>query len=77
MSDQAKINHAAYLEIQNELEDNSMGKIALMHDGKVVEIYDESDDAYFDGCKQYGLGNFSIQVIGEKPASLGALSFQA
>ena len=74
MSDQAKMNHEAYIALQHKLEAESMGKIVLMHDGEVIDIYEDNDAAYDDGCRRYGLGNFSLQVIGERPASLGALS---
>lgn len=76
MSDQAKMNHEAYVALQHKLEAESMGKIALMYDGKVIDIYEDNDAAYAEGCRNYGLGNFSLQVIGEKPSSLGALSLQ-
>ena len=48
-----------------------MGQTALLHQGKVVDIYNDTEDAYKIGCDKYGLGHFTIQVIGERPISLG------
>ncbi len=69
---QAQINHVAYLgKYQRELERNQMGRVALMHDGELVEIYNDEGDAYAIGCEKFGLGNFSIKVIGARPVHMG------
>ena len=64
-------NNEAYQKIKVDLEEHHLGRFALMHDGTLVEIYDDSDEAYSVGCKDFGLGKFSIQAIGEEPISLG------
>lgn len=48
-----------------------MGRTALLHQGEVVDVYNDTGDAYKIGRDKYGLGNFTIQVIGEPPISLG------
>ena len=45
-----------------------------MHDGEVIDIYNDSGDAYSIGCDKYGLGDFTIEEIGEKPISLGVFT---
>ena len=64
-------NQAAYEAIQADMEDKYLGRVVLMHDGEVVEIYNDSGDAYKIACEKYGLGNFSLVMVGEKPINLG------
>ena len=68
-------NHEAYLEQEERLIVEHLGKVALFHDGDLVEIYDDMDQAYDAGCEKFGLGHFSVEVVGQKPASLGILDF--
>ena len=56
---------------REELEREHPGRVALMHDGEVEAIYNDEQDAYQIGVEKHGLGNFSLQVIGEEPVSLG------
>lgn len=46
-----------------------------MHDGQLVDIYDEANVACEDGLDRYGSGNYSIVWIGAKPLSLGIFTF--
>ena len=71
VDDQIAKNRKAYEAVKGKLESNEFGRVALLHDGEVVAIYNDSGDAYDIGCERYGLGNFSIQKIGEPPVSLG------
>ena len=74
MNTQLERNHLAYLEREEELTAGHLGKIALFHDGELVDIYDDSDQAYTVGCERFGLGHFSLETIGQKPVSLGILT---
>ena len=68
-------DHVAYNEKhRHRLESEHLGRIALMKDGEVVGIYNDMTDAYQIGHQKYGLGQFSIKRIGEKPAQLGILA---
>lgn len=71
VDDQLEKNRKAYEAVRSKLESKEFGRVALLHDGEVVAIYNDSGDAYDIGCEKYGLGNFSIQKIGEPPVSLG------
>ena len=71
MNSQLVKNRAAYNAIKEEMEAEHFGRAALLHDGEIVEIYNDSGDAYAIGCEKFGLGNFSIEKIGEPPISLG------
>ncbi len=71
MNDQMEINRRAYNDAKERLEGEHLGRVALLHEGKVVSIYNDSGDAYAIACEKYGLGNFTIQKIGQRPISLG------
>ena len=64
-------NQAAYEAVRANMEDKHFGRVVLMHDGEVVEVYNDGGDAYKIGCEKYGLGNFSLVNVGEKPIDLG------
>ena len=68
---QLDMNQAAYEAIRTQMEDKHMGRVVLMHNGEVVEVYNDSGDAYKVGCDKYGLGNFSLVNVGEQPINLG------
>jgi hypothetical protein len=68
---QLNLNIRAYEEMKADLLANSLGKTALFSDGKLIEIYNDKLDAYKVGVKDFGVGNFSIKEIGEKPYELG------
>lgn len=71
MNDQLNKNLKAFRKLPDEIKTENAGRTALLHDGKIVDIYNDGEDAYRTGCKVYGLGNFSIETFGEKPVSLG------
>lgn len=68
---QLQRNRKAYEKVRNKMESEHSGRFALMHDGEIVGIYNDSGDAYSIGCDKFGLGDFSIESIGESPISLG------
>ena len=67
IDDMLKENCDGYRAARAKLEAEHMGRTALLHQGEVVDICDDDGDAYKIGCGKYGLGNFTIQVIGERP----------
>lgn len=71
---QVEGDHAAYHEkYRRDMEREHFGRVALMHQGEVVGIYNDMGDAYSIGCEKYGLGTFSMKRIGQRPAQLGSL----
>ena len=73
---QAVANHTAFVEKhQARLEPEHSGKMALMHNGEVVEVVEDKDVAYELGLQRYGAGNFSLERIGTSPHSLGVLAY--
>ena len=64
-------NQAAYESRRAEMEAAHFGKVVLLHDGEIIEVYNDKGDAYKIGREKYGLGNFSLVNVGEKPISLG------
>lgn len=68
MSAQALSNHQAYRRHHRErMEAEHLGKIALLHDGDVVGVYEDRESAYEAGVSRYGLGGFSFEEIGARP----------
>lgn len=77
-SDQVSTNYEAYVakyQERLEREHEGEGKVALLRNGVLVEVHDNYDDAYWHGVEEWGLGNFSIQEVGTRPAQLGSLAF--
>ena len=65
---QALSNHRAYRRLHREqMEAEHLGKIALLHDGDVVGIYDDRESAHSAGVTRYGLGEFSFEEVGAQP----------
>ena len=71
MSTELKRNLDTFKEAEPGLKKEHLGRTALLHDGKIVAIYNDSGDAYSIGCEKFGLGNFSVEKIGASPLSLG------
>ena len=71
MSSQLEKNWDTFKKAEQSLAAEHLGRTVLLHDGEIVAIYNDSGDAYSVGCEKFGLGNFSIETIGEKPISLG------
>ena len=67
IDDMFKENCDGYRAARAKLEAEHMGRTALLHQGEVVDICDDAGDACKTGCGKYGLGHFTIQVIGERP----------
>lgn len=70
--DELRKNIAAYEAMQDRLEREHRGRVALLHDGALVHVLNDRWDAYLIGMERFGEGMFSIKKIGERPASLGA-----
>lgn len=72
---EARRNYLAYKDKYKErLEREHAGRIAMLHNEQLVNIYNDMDDAYSIGVEKYGLGNFSLQRIGQRPIELGILA---
>ena len=69
---EVQTNHQKYLEnYQHSIERDHAGRVALMHAGEIIDIYDDDDEAYCAGRDNYGLGRFSLEWIAQEPAQLG------
>ena len=64
-------NQAAFNEIKEEMKADNLGRTVLLHDGEVIDVYDDKDDAYNAACEKFGLGRFSLHQVGERPIELG------
>ena len=72
---EARRNYRAYQEkYRDRLEREHPGRIAMLHNQELVSVYNDMGDAYSIGVEKYGLGNFSLQRIGQRPIELGILA---
>ena len=62
----------AYNEMREDLEHTQMGKWVLVHDRKLVGIFDNFDAAAEDAVKKFGSGPYLIRQVGAPPVSLPA-----
>ena len=67
-------NYSKFLELQAELESCNTGQIALLHDGELIAVYDTMEGAYRVAIEKFELGQFSLQLIGEKPKNFGCFT---
>ncbi len=72
--DPLEANWKEFERLQKTIAPEHIGRTALLHDGKLFAIYNDSGDAYQIGVDKFGAGNFSIQTFGEAPKSLGFLA---
>jgi len=73
-AEQVSLNYEAFRKILPTLPPEHLGKFALMKDGAVVDIFDVAMGAYIAGKERFGLGNFSMQKIIDRPVDLGYFS---
>lgn len=67
---EAERNFAAFQQMRFDSHDS--GKFALLHKGELVLVFQTREDAFKTGLYLYKkLGEFTVQRIGERPASLG------
>ena len=64
-------NQEAFDKVREAMEGGHWSKTVLMHDGAVVAIYNDHGDAYTIGCEKFGLGKFSLHLVGQQPVDLG------
>ena len=65
-------NIEAYDALRDQLEREHQGRVALLHDGELVGIYNDVWDTYVIGMERFGEGCFSLKTVGDQPASFGA-----
>ncbi len=65
-------NWEAFKKIEKSMEMEHRGKTLLMRNGEMVDIFNDIGDAYKIGCEKFGLGRFSLQVVGQQPVNLGS-----
>ncbi len=62
----------AYESMQADLETKHMGKWVLVHDLKLIGVYDSFENAAEDAVKKFGRGPFLIRQVGAPPVTLPA-----
>ncbi len=70
-----RTNYDAYVhQFKDQYEAEHAGRIVLMHDCDVFMVFNDLEDAYKVGVKNFGLGDFLLVEVGAKPAELGAVA---
>jgi hypothetical protein len=64
-------NYAAFKANLRELLEAHPGKQVLLHDGEIIEIFDTLSDAIKFGNAKFGIGNYTVQEVTNRPAELG------
>ncbi len=63
---------SAYEGMRDTLETDHFGKWALVHDGELVDVFDEFENAADEATRKFGKGPYLIRKIGEGPMTLPA-----
>ena len=63
---------AAYEGMSKELEAHHMGKWVLIHDLKLIAVYESFESAAEDAVGRFGRGPYLIRQIGAPPITLPA-----
>ena len=67
-------NHAVFQEEHEQrLLETDLGRVALMSDGELVEIFDDTSSAIHAGYERFGMGGFSTHPIGHPPVRIGSI----
>jgi hypothetical protein len=68
---QVEQNYATFKSNLRDLLSKYPGKQVLLHDGKIIEIFDTLSDAVKFGNSKFGVSNYSVQEVTSRPAELG------
>jgi len=63
---------AAYEAMKPELESESLGKWALVHDRVLVSLFDQFEQAAAEAVRRFGRGPYLIRQIGSSTGALPA-----
>lgn len=73
---QVDVNYRAFQAKLSELLATHAGKLALMHDGDIVDFFDSYADAVRFGVEKFGeIRNFSVQEVTHSALSMGLYSY--
>jgi hypothetical protein len=64
-------NYATFKSNLRDLLAKYPGKQVLLHDGEIVEVFDTLSDAVKFGNAKFGVSNYSVQEVTNRPAELG------
>lgn len=72
MADTIDQELAAYETLRQELENSHMGKWVLLHNLKLVGVFDSFESAAESAVSQFGRGPYLIRQVGAPPITLPA-----
>lgn len=69
-----RANHAVFQEVHEQrLLETDHGRVALMSDGELVEVFDDTSSATNAGYERFGVGGFSTHPVGHPPVRIGSI----
>ncbi len=68
-------NYQAFEKLLPELVKSACGKFALMHDRKLVDLFDSAGEALAAGRRTFDDDLFSVQKVEESAINLGFFSY--
>jgi len=67
-------NHVVFRdEHEQRLLETDHGRVALMSDGALVGVFDDTSSATHAGYERFGMGGFSTHPIGHPPVRIGSI----
>ena len=67
-------NYTFFKGIVSGMMDQHAGKYALIHDCRVIDVYETAGEAVAEGTRRFGDSPFSVQRVINRPIDLGFLS---
>ncbi|MGQ7830407.1 hypothetical protein [Altererythrobacter sp. Z27] len=68
-------NYAVFLDLLRSLLPKEAGRYALLHDQKLIGVFDSPADAERKGFEKFGKSPYSIQQVDSEPVDLGFYSY--
>lgn len=70
--DETKKNISAYEKLQQNLEVEHMGKWIVIHNAKLISVYESFESAAEEAVKKFGAGPYLIRQVGAPSVTLPA-----
>lgn len=64
-------NYKYFKKMRTKWLDDHKSDYALIQQQKLVDFFESEKDAIHTGIREYGLGNFSVQSVENRPFDLG------
>ena len=69
------LNFDAFCSMLPDLLQKAPGKYALLHQKKLIDLYDSSIAAFVEGARKFGEQRYSVQEVTQQSDNLGFYSY--